>query len=296
MSDEGVMFDYESAQRLIRSNKLVEGNPSSLFPDLPSGSMFDRPNQSTIPWEVLWVVGRMVGYKLTQTTSLFYTFLLNDFYSAFSLPYLNTRVRNFRIHSFKIKFQSENVTTDWIVVPESNNYDDIHEAIIAEFKKLSFYDEELFTYEYYSTTDFESLAQFSFGLTSSVVNVNTLNTEFLPSCLIEQVRYVEIDSNNQVIAAPTDAYFINPFYFSESNYILPITEIYSGEFSDLRVDIVSYENYFKTLPFYYDLNSPRGFALGFQLEDGRYLVPNLPSRIIYPLFSEGELDDLPTDS
>lgn len=294
---EGVLFDYESTQRLAKSNRLVEGNPSALYLDLPSGSMFDRPIDTSVPWEVLFVVSPTKALPTITTSSLMYTLILDDFLQAFTLPTSNTRLRNYRIHSFKIRLLlPENVTTDWIILPD--NLDDptvylpqIHNAIDQALQATSAYNEDFYSYSFTSLSNGVSIAQFTFGSTVTLSTTSPNNSAFQNAGYIEELRYAEINEQRQIISSPTDAYFINPFYFYLSNHIIDLQSVNSSNY----IPIVTYENYIPRINETLGIVGYLGYALGFRIEDSRYLVPNIPRRILYPLFTEGLLDDLPAD-
>lgn len=297
MSTDGVMFDEQSALRLARSNRLVESNPSALYPELLSGPMFDRPVDSSIPWEVLFIVSPTQALTTTVTSSLMYTLILDDFLQAFTLPVSNARPKNYRIHSFKIRLLlPENITTDWIILP--NSLDDpttylpqIHNAIDQALQATSVYNEDLYSYSFTGLSNGTSIAQFTFGSTVTLSTASPTNSAFQNAGYIEELRYVEINDQRQVISSPTDAYFINPFYFYLSNHIIDLQSVNSSNY----IPIVTYENYIPRINETLGIVGYLGYALGFRIDDSRYLVPNIPRRILYPLFTEGLLDDLPAD-
>jgi hypothetical protein len=275
MSD-GVMFDMASAQRLVQSTRLVEQNPTALYHDLTS-PVSPRPIENSTAWELIFMLNNRTGYRTIPTTSVMYTLLLSEFLYSF-VP-SSPGSRQFRIHSFKINFPLEQAITDWIMAEG----DDIHQNIIEALKELPCYDERTFSYKY--RTD---IAQFTFGTTQDLnIGADSFNTYYNRG-LIEELRYVEYEPNTgNILSAPTDAYYINPFYFFESNAIIPIE--YFGTGSGDFIEIVSNENYVSSIRNLIEGVGVYGFAIGFPLADSLYLVPNRPNRIMFPVYSDSIL-------
>lgn len=274
------MFDLASAQRLVQSTRLVEQNPTALYHDLTSPQS-TRPIENTTAWELIYMLNNRTGYRTIPTTSVMYTMLLSEFLYSF-IP-ASSGASQYRIHSFKMSFPLEQATTDWIIVEG----DDPHLNIIDALKELPCYDERTFSYKY-SNDPTANIAQFTFGTTQDLtIGADSFNTYYNRG-LIEQLRFVEYNPyTNNILSAPSDAYYISPFYFYESNAIVPI-ELFgtgSGDF----IEIVSHENYVTSVRTLFEGVGAYGFAIGFPLTDTLFLVPNRPNRIMFPVYSESIL-------
>lgn len=287
MSDtEGVMFDEQSARRLARSNGLVESNPTALYYDLPSGPMFDRPQESgQVIYEVLWANSNRDIYQTNasrtfKTNKLWYIMNLGIFTGLTRSLYDNTESHTtYGIHSFKITVND--YTSDWIDLPTDPTLSDgafkkeLGNRIISALENFPQYTEKTFFSEFIDITETGNVSvdysaaslQFSFGL-SGAFSAQPNNT--IPTWMysyVSEVRYYRIGDNNTIVSGPSTGLFINPFYLFVSNY-----RVYKNIIVKLLTFDKNYINYGQT-----------GFIIGLAIEPSTYVVAYSPIRIQAPM-------------
>lgn len=283
---DGVMFDEQSAKRLVQSNRLVESNPNALYYDLPSGSMFDRPSESgKIIYDVLWArsnqdIYQTTAYRTYKTKNLWYIMNLGLFIGLTRSLYDDTESQtSYGIHSFKITVNDH--TSDWIDLPTDPELSDgefkkeLGTRIITALENFPQYTEETFFAEFIDTSDSgndsvdyaSASLQFSFGL-SGAFSTQPNNT--IPTWMysyVSEVRYYRIGDNNTFVSGPSSGLYINPFYLFVSNY-----RVYKNINVKLLTFDKNYINYGQV-----------GFIIGLAVEPSTYVVAYSPIRIQTPI-------------
>lgn len=281
-TSDGVMFDEASARRLGITNRLVENNPEALYSTLPSGPMFDRPYESPNPYETLFIISNFQAIIAEMRSVVWYRFNINQFYGSFYNTIDSTDLPTFMIHSFKMDLQSAGVT-DWIEIPPQATTDPndfvrlLGENIQAALEALPLYNSNFFIFERMQVSvGALDTFQFTFGeeRNQTFNQFQTVITEFYSYAAIKEIRYVSVDPDSrEIISAPSNAYFINPFYIEESHYYVDTA---NGTLVKIIVDTSHTNSHL--------LNYFQGFiGYGIRMDDGLYLVPNVQHRIPFPL-------------